>query len=229
MASVLKSASTSSPAASASNSGLAGFNFEDLSQQARRQLQQCQEEIAQLRAEADAEIEALRVRAHAEGIAAGREEAARDAETKFQAAVEAGIAQHGAAMQSMVQQIAQQHEQWMQQYRDSLVSLVVAVAEKLVRGRLDREPEIILRWASEALVAARTAERLCIAVHPETLAQLGPALDELLNQPGLPEETSIMPDEAVLADSVVVRQLGGEVTVTLHSQLQRLQELLDHA
>ena len=229
MASVLKSTSTLSSAQSAVSSGLAGFNFEDLSQQARRQLQQCQEEIAQLRAEADAEIEALRMRAHAEGMAAGREAAARDAEAKFQAAVEAGIAQHGAALQSMVQQIAEQHEQWMQQYRDSLVSLVVAVAEKLVRGRLDREPEIILRWASEALVAARTAERLCIAVHPETLAQLGPALDELLNQPGLPEETSIMPDEMVMADSVVVRQLGGEVTVTLHSQLQRLQELLDHA
>ncbi len=162
-------------------------------------------------------------------MAAGREEAARDAESKFQAAVEARIVEHGAAMQSMVQQIAQQHEQWMQQYHDSLVSLVMAVSEKVVRGRLDREPEIVLRWTSEALVAARTAERLCIAVHPETLAQLGPALDELLNQPGLPEDTSIIPDETVLAGSVVVRQPGGEVAVTLHSQLQRLQELLGHA
>ncbi len=229
MASVLKSAAAAPPLSTTSHAGLAGFNLEDLSQQAARQLQQCQEEIAKLRAEAEVEIAALRAKAHADGYAAGRDEATRDAEVRFQAAVEAGIAQHGAAMQAMVQQIAQQHEQWMQQYRDTLVSLVVAVSEKVLRGRLEREPEIILRWASEALTAARTAERLCVAVHPETLAQLGPALDELLNQPGLPEDTSIIPDESVLLDSVVVRQLGGEVTVTLQSQLQRLQELLDHA
>jgi len=208
---------------------LAGFNLEDLSQQANRQLQQCREEIAKLRADAEAEIETLRADAHAEGLAAGRAEAARDAEQKFQAAVEARIAEHGAALQEMVQQIAQQHEQWMQQYRETLVSLVMAVAEKVVRGRLDREPDIILRWANEALLAARTAERLWIAVHPETLAQLGPALDELLNQPGLPEDSTIIPDESVAAGSVVVRQLGGEVAVTLQGQLQRLQELLDDA
>ncbi len=63
MASVLKSASTSRPAEPASNAGLAGFNLEDLSQRASRQLQQCQDEIAKLRADAEAEIEALRVRA----------------------------------------------------------------------------------------------------------------------------------------------------------------------
>jgi flagellar assembly protein FliH len=229
MASVLKSASTANSAEPASHAGLAGFNFEDLSQQARRQLQQCQDEIAKLRSEAEAEIETMRARAHAEGFAAGREEATRDAEQKFQSAVEARITEHGAAMQAMVQQIAQQHQQWMQQYRETLVSLVMAVSEKVVRGRLEREPDIILRWASEALVAARTAERLWIAVHPETLAQLGPALDELLNQPGLPEDTSIIPDESVAAGSVVVRQLGGEVAVTLNGQLQRLQELLEHA
>lgn len=229
MASVLKSASTANAAEPAAPPGLAGFNLEDLSQQANRQLQQCREEIAKLRADAEAEIETLRADAHAEGLAAGRAEAARDAEQKFQAAVEARIAEHGAALQEMVQQIAQQHEQWMQQYRETLVSLVMAVAEKVVRGRLDREPDIILRWANEALLAARTAERLWIAVHPETLAQLGPALDELLNQPGLPEDSTIIPDESVAAGSVVVRQLGGEVAVTLQGQLQRLQELLDDA
>src|SRR5690606_776834 len=54
MASVLKSASTSTLAEPVTNSGLAGFNLEDLSQQARRQLQQCQVEIIQLRADAEA-------------------------------------------------------------------------------------------------------------------------------------------------------------------------------
>lgn len=229
MASVLKSTCRGNAAESPAISGLVGFNFEDLSQQARQQLQQCQQEIAALRAQADEEIETLRQEAYAEGLAAGRAEAARQAEAKLQAAVQQRVSEHGAALQSMVEQIADGYQQWMQQYADSLVPLVIAAAERIIRGRLDREPQIVLRWANDALAAARSAERLTIAVHPQTLGQLGPGLDELLNQPGLPEETSIIPDESVPVDGVVVRQTGGEVTATFDSQLGRLRELLDHA
>lgn len=229
MASVLKSTSRGNAAESPAISGLVGFNLEDLSQQARRQLQQCRQEIAQLRAQAADEIEALRAEAYAEGLAAGHAEAARQAEANLQAAVQRRVSEHGAALQSMVEQIASGYQQWMQQYADSLVQLVIAAAGRVIRSRLDREPEIVLRWANDALAAARSAERLTIAVHPQTLGQLGPGLDELLNQPGLPEETSIIPDESVPIDGVVVRQTGGEVTATLDSQLGRLRELLDHA
>src|SRR5690606_13955180 len=122
------------PATSAP-SGLAGFNLEDLAQQAARRLQGCQQEMDRLRAEAAAEIETLRCRAHAEGFAAGRAEAACRAESELKTAVESRIAEHGVAVQSMVQQIAQRHEQWMQQYADSLVALVIAVSQRVIRGR----------------------------------------------------------------------------------------------
>jgi flagellar assembly protein FliH len=229
MATVLKSHSPQAPLATTSPSGLAGFNLADLSQQARRQLEACQQEIVRMQAEAAAEIEVLRRQAHAEGLAAGRQEAAREAQNIIKAAVDARVGEHGLAVKSMVQQLAKLHEQWMQQYADSLVSLVVAVAQRVIRKQLQREPEVVLRWTHEALAAARSANRLTIAVHPETLAQLGGALDELLNQPGLPEESSILPDESVPIDGVIVRQLGGEVVITLDSQLERLQELLENA
>lgn len=210
-------------------SGLADFNLEDLTQQARQQLEQVRQEIARQRAEAAEELQRLRDDAYQQGLQAGRAAAQAEADQRLRQAVEARVGQHGTAVQAMVQQIGEIHQQWMQQYADSLVSTAIAIADRVVRDRLQREPEIVLRWAAEALAASRSANRLTVALHPETLAALGPSLDELLCHPGLPEDTTVLADESVPRDGVVVRQLGGEVAATLDSQLDRLSELLRHA
>lgn len=209
--------------------GLAGFNLDDLSRRAKQQLDECQREIARLREAAEAEAETLRAEGHQQGLAAGRRQAAEEAEAKIRQAVDARIGEHGVAIRSMVEQIGREHQDWMQAYADALVSTVIAVSERVIRGRLDREREIIARWAEDALRASRSADRLSVAVHPETLAELGQTLDELLGQPGLPEETSIIPDESVPRDGVIVRQVGGEVVATLQSQLDSLRRLLEDA
>jgi len=229
MASVLKPNVTPVLPASSSPSGLAGFNFEDLSQQARRQLDASRQEADRLLETAKAEIAALRQQAYDDGLRAGRQTAETEAEDKLRRGIDARVGEHGTAMRSMVQQIASVHEQWLQSYADSFVSTVIAVSERVIRGRLDREPEVIARWAAESLAAARSANRLTVAVHPETLAELGQSLDDLLRHPGLPDETSVIPDESVPKAGVVVRQVGGEVIATLETQLERLREALEHA
>jgi flagellar assembly protein FliH len=178
---------------------------------------------------AKAEIATLRKQAYDEGLRAGRQAAQSEAEDKLRRGIDARVGEHGTAMRSMVQQIANVHEQWLQSYADSFVSTVIAVSERVIRGRLDREPEVIARWAAESLAAARSANRLTVAVHPETLAELGQSLDDLLRHPGLPDETSVIPDESVPKAGVVVRQVGGEVIATLETQLERLREALEHA
>lgn len=229
MASVLKPNDAMAMPPASSPSGLAGFNFEDLTQRAHQQLERCQQEIARMRAEATAEIDRLRHEAIEQGLNEGRAAAAAEADAKLRQAINERVGQHGQAVQSTVQQIANLHQQWLNSYADTLVAMVVAISERVIRGRLDREPEILLRWATESLGAARSANRLTVAVHPETLGELGQSLDELLRHPGLPEETSIIPDETVPRAGVVVRQVGGEVVATLETQLGRLKELLEHA
>ena len=229
MASVLKPNVTPVLPAASSPSGLAGFNFEDLSQQARRQLDVSRQEAERLLETAKSEIATLRQQAYDEGLRAGRQAAHSEAEDKLRRGIDARVGEHGAAVRAMVQQIASVHEQWLQSYADSFVSTVIAVSERVIRGRLDREPEVIARWAAESLAAARSANRLTVAVHPETLAELGQSLDDLLRHPGLPDETSVIPDESVPKAGVVVRQVGGEVIATLETQLERLREALEHA
>ena len=69
-------------------------------------------------------------------------------------------------------------------------------------------------------------DRLTLAVHPETLAELGVALDQLLAGPDLPEQTHVEPDESVDRNTVIIRQHGGEINAGLTAQLRRLEELL---
>ncbi|MGV3483614.1 MAG: FliH/SctL family protein [Planctomycetaceae bacterium] len=212
-----------------SPSGLAGFNFEDISQQAHQRLAECRVEVARLLAAAKAEADQLRAAAKQEGLTQGRELAQREADQNLQAALQQRLGQHATAVKTMVQQIATQHDQWIKQYADTLVSLVIEISERVIRAKLDKEPEILLRWAADALTSARSAQRLTVAVHPETLAELGKDLDELLRTPGLPEDATLVPDESVARSGVIVRQLGGEVDAGLNTQLEMLCKLLEGA
>jgi flagellar assembly protein FliH len=174
-------------------------------------------------------VNQLRDAARAEGLAAGREQAKKEANQQLQTALQQRLGEHAAAVKSMVQQIALQHDQWMKAYAESLVSLVIEVSERVIRARLDHEPKILVQWAADALTTARSAQRLTVAVHPETLAELGTELDELLRTPGLPENSTIVPDESVARNGVKVRQLGGEVDAGLTAQLDTLRQLLESA
>ena len=85
---------------------------------------------------------------------------------------------------------------------------------------------LVVRWAREALHSTRSAARLTLAVHPDTLAEIGGALDELLADPDLPEQSTVLPDETLAVGDVVVRQDGGEIRAGLQAQLERLREEL---
>ncbi len=211
----------------ASPSGLAGFNFEDLSRQAQQRLIDCREEVARQLADAETEAKRIREQAQQAGLAAGRAQAEQEAEQKLQHAILERMGQHSQAVRVMVTQLADQHQAWMVQYSESLTSLAIEIAERIVRAKLPGDHTILVRWAEDAVMASRSAQRLTVAVHPETLAEVGAALDELLRTPGLPDDTILVPDESVELAGVVVRQLGGDVDASLIAQLQTLRELLE--
>ncbi len=95
-----------------------------------------------------------------------------------------------------------------------------------MRSQLQREPQLLVQWAEEAVRSARSACELTVAVNPETLALLGQSLDEMLAAPDLPEQSHVLPDETVGPTEVVIRQTGGEIRAGLIAQLRRLEELL---
>ncbi len=107
--------------------------------------------------------------------------------------------------------------------------MVIDISQKIIRGKLEREPEILLRWTSDALSYARSAQKLTVAVHPETLAELGQDIESLLRTPGLPEDSMLVPDESIEPWGVIVRQHGGQIDASLSTQLDSLQAMLNEA
>jgi flagellar assembly protein FliH len=227
MANVLKPDTPSDriPAAR-SVSGLAGFNLSDLADEGREQLQRCRAQIRQMLDESEAQAKAIRSEAETSGYQAGLERAAIDADRKLAEQADARAKESLRLIRSAVQQLHTMHEQWMQQYSQSLSAIALAASERILRRKLKDEPQLIALWAEEAIRSTRSSASLTLAVHPETMAQLGQSLDELLAAPGLPEQTHVEPDESVAPSEVVVRQTGGEIHAGLTAQLERLAEML---
>ena len=206
--------------------GLAGFNLNDLADEGRSRLNECRELIEKMLADANREAEQIRAQADARGYKEGMDRAAVDAERKLQEAATQRASKSLQSINDAVKQMHQMHNDWMQQYAESLTSIALSAAEKIVDRHLEREPKLLVQWAGEALRRTRSAKRLIVAVHPETLAVLGQSLDELIASPDIPEQTHVEPDESLKRNEVVVRQVGGEIRAGMADQLQRLEELL---
>ncbi|KAA1260225.1 flagellar assembly protein H [Rubripirellula obstinata] len=233
MASVLKSeanrvSATESGLDSAARnaSGLAGFNLNDFASEGQKHLQECSRQVRQMLEQAEEDAKQIRKEAEQKG----REEGLRKAEAQLEQRIKAEGDQRAKSGLKMIEDaIAQMHDnysQWMQQYTELLNGIALAAAEKITRRKLEQESDLLLTWVTEAVMSTRSAQRLSVAVHPETLVDLGDKLDELLASPDLPESTQVVPDASLGRTEVVVRQTGGEIQAGLEAQISRLAELL---
>lgn len=225
MATVLKS-STPPAEPRGGFSGVAEFNFDDFAAAGARRIKAAEAEAAQILAAARAEAEEIKQKAKADGLADGLAATAKESAARVAAGVKSEVAKRMPILEQTALQMGEVERNFLEEFRQTLIATSLAAAERIVRTRLEREPELLTRWAAEALQAAKTARRLVVAVHPETLVAHGEALEQLLSTPGLPEETRIEPDESVEPAGVVVRREGGSVDLQLREQLARLDELL---
>lgn len=223
MATVVKANTTR---ASASTSGLVGFNLNDFAASGRQQVDAARQQAQGILDEARRQAVETEKTACEEGYAVGLKEGRRAAEKEFEQQVQAEVSKRLPAMQQTVEELAKKESEWLNQFADTLTAISVAMAEKIVRTRLETEPKIVLKWAEEALHHIRSARELVVAVHPETLVELGEDLENLLRAADLPDSSRLEPDESVERSGVVVRQEGGAVDVQLQAQLDKLTSML---
>jgi len=227
MANVLKNASHSEQLAAARQvSGLAGFNLNDLADEGRSRLDECRKQIHEMLASAQRDADKLRAEAEKRGYEQGLAQAKVDSDQRIMDEAEVRAHDGLQRLQEVVEQLHRIHQSWMQDYANALSHIAIAAAERVVQQRLESERDLLVRWAEAALRSTRSAQRLTLAVHPETLAELGGAFDQLLAGPDLPEQTHVEPDETVDRNTVVVRQHGGEINAGLAAQLRKLEEML---
>lgn len=206
--------------------GLAGFNLDDLADQGREQLAQCRQQVQAMLEAAKRDAETIRADAKREGYAEGTAKANKDFEERVLQTATKQAESAVDALRKAVTSMRATHNSWMQQYADTLSQMVIAACDRIVRKKLVDEPTLVLQWTEEALASARSATELTLALHPETLATVAESIGDVLAQPGLPEQTLVVPDETVSPTEIVVRQTGGEIRAGLETQLERLGELI---
>jgi flagellar biosynthesis/type III secretory pathway protein FliH len=201
----------------------AAFSFEQLAAPPKRERIQSAEE-AQSRAQvivARAEAEADRIRnearheGFAEGLVAGRDQLRSLAEPVVDSLSQAAI-----ELRELQRQAAEMVE------RDAIV-LAMEIAEKVVAGAIDVQPERVLDVVRGALRAIVERERIVIQVNPEDLAILREGLDELAGSLGGIEHVEVQEERRVKRGGAVVRTSVGEIDANISTKLERAREAVE--
>ncbi|SMP58955.1 Flagellar biosynthesis/type III secretory pathway protein FliH [Neorhodopirellula lusitana] len=231
------------------SNGLVDFNLADLVEQGREQINSCRQEVEAMLEQARVQGETIKKDAKSAGHAEGKKVAAAEIEKRIASEADAKAKAQVESLRKAVLLMRTQYDAWMQQYAEVLTVTAIAAAEKLTRREIQLpnasllsvpaepgdtvadpvksgEDHLLVRWAREALHSTRSAGKLTLAVHPDTLAELGRAFDDLLSNPDLPEQSMVVPDESLTVGDIVVRQDGGEIRAGINAQLERLREEL---
>jgi flagellar assembly protein FliH len=204
------------------------FNFADLRQQGDAYIEATRKQATEMLEQAAHEVATVRLTAHETGLQLGREEGLREAgdfiEQRAREMAEQKTREHIAttipAMKAAGAALAIERDRWLSQWEATAVRLAAAIAEKLMRRRLERQPAIAAEMIRAALQLAAGTPRITLRVHPldaSLLAGQGTEITQALASCG---------DAAVVADENVTR--GGCVIETQHGTIDaRVEALLE--
>ena len=158
----------------------------------------------------------------AEGIEAGRAEGRAEA---LQQTAEQLQAVEAAWMQTL--------DRWGEQFggmvidaRQSLVTVAMALAERIVKRTAQVDPHVVTEQVRQALECVTRPAEVSIHVHGDDRPLLADALPRLLDAFAMIEHAELVDDPAVERGGCVLTYGKGRIDATLQQQLDRLAETL---
>lgn len=226
---------------SPANARRVDFNFEDLTHRAdsfvddvRRRAAQLAEQIV---AEARKEAERIRRQAEAEGQKSARESAQRTAEASLRSAEEATRSKlektFRERLDTLLPALAQAaselqvaRQEWRARWEQNLLQLACALAERIVRRELTRDPEVSLNWMREALELASGAAQVRLRLHPSDHETLGDRAKLLTERFAGAAAVEVVADPGVTLGGCRVTTEFGAIDLQLETQIARLRDEL---
>jgi flagellar assembly protein FliH len=168
---------------------------------------------ARMLAEAELIHEQARLAGHAEGRAAGAEEA------------RLVLADAAAAMGEALKGLEAMREETAAAVERDAVELALALAGKILAGSLQARPELVVEVVQGALRRVSGQRNITVLVNPTDLETVSGAIGDLQSQANGLELCDMQPDQRVQAGSVIVRTVEGEVDASIETQLERAREV----
>lgn len=215
MSTVIK-ASSRAPLATAS------FGFHESSGQPEAGMESIRAEAAKILAAAHEEARDIRQRAAEEGRRAGLMAADRN----LQDQVAAQVATLLPAWRQAIDALTNSRQSWRAHWEKQAVHLAAAMARRVVRRELQRQPEITLSLVAEALELAAGKPQVRILLNPDDHRALGEQVHALAAEMGRAATTEIVADPSVSRGGCRLETRHGVIDQTIEAQLDRIEQEL---
>ncbi len=212
MASVIK--------ASPSNAAIQqiAFNFEDLTQQAGKYLEQTRIQAAQIVVEAQKQADLIKSKSQEEG----RKSAQVAAEKTLDEKVGQRMTTLLPALSKVVADLQDAKQAWLRQWEEAGVRLAARMAEKILRRELSQDPTASVALIREALELASGTTKARVLLNPADHAALGKQTDRLANEFSRISQVEFVPDASISTGGCRVLTEQGEIDQRIEVQLERL-------
>lgn len=198
------------------------FNLDDMATKANQYLADVKKQGEALVAKAKQEAEAIRKKAEADG----RKAAEQAAQKKMEQTVSQKLKTAQPAIEAAVKELAASRQAWIQQWEKNAVHLAAAIAARVLRKELEKQPEITLGYVREALELCTGATGVRIGLNPSDVQVLGQQVKQMCREFSRLAECEIVPDPAVGAGGCRLETKFGEIDQTIEAQLARIEEEL---
>jgi flagellar assembly protein FliH len=195
------------------------YQFDDMGQS---YLDRVRAEAAKIVAEARIEAAKIKVQAAEEG----KQAALQAVEASLKKRIDGQLQSLVAALEQAVAEIAGSRQAWQSRWERHAVELATAIAGRIVRRRLQAEPEITLDLVRESLQLAAGSGRIVVRLHPQDHAALAEQATRLVQRMSLVARAEIVADPAIVPGGCRVDTEFGSIDQQIETQLARITEEL---
>lgn len=198
------------------------FDLADMHGQADHYLESVRREAAKIVQQAHQQAEQIRRKAEAAGRQAAEQAVERILDEKVAKRMETLLP----ALEKLVAEIRDTKGHWLDQWEQSAVRVSTAIAERVIRRELKRQPEITLDLVREALELAVGSEELTLRLSPEDYENLGPQVQRLAESLSPLAPATVVADPTISPGGCRVETRHGQIDQQIEAQLRRIEQEL---
>jgi flagellar assembly protein FliH len=202
--------------------GAAAFTFDELGEHASEHLDVARRQAAEILAGAEQEAIAIRQRAQEQGRSAALEAAQQVLDEN----VGRQLATLVPALGEAIDAVRNLKAEWLAHWEKAAIHLAAAIAGRVIRRQVERQPEITLELVREALELAAGCGEIQLRMHPEDVAALGSRVEQLTGELTRLGAAEILADPSIAKGSCRVDTRFGAIDQQFAAQLSRIEEEL---
>lgn len=198
------------------------FNFDDLSLQADAYLAKVREKAGRIVAQAARDAVAVRQAAEAEGHRLAQQAIDEMLDRKLATQLDTVLP----ALRAAASEIQISKQGWLAHWERQAVHLATAIAGRVCRGELARQPDITPRLVREALEMAGGGGRVRLLINPDDHAALGRQIERVASEASRLASTELVADPRISRGGCRVETEFGAIDQQFESQLARIEQEL---